>query len=130
MHGDDHRFVTDSISGIPDPDTEINIFKPDWTEALIEAAETRPGLAADEQERAGGLFGIARLGQVQIEAALLAVDRIAGPNPVQPHVFKGQRRGRGEASQGEAALRRAARLAQSSGRNGNLRIVETNGRVA
>ncbi len=125
MHGEDHRFVADPVSGIPDPDAEINIFKPDRMEALVEAAEAGPGGAPDQQEGAGGLLGIAGLGQVEIEAAVTAIDRIARPEPVQTYVFKGQCRGRGEASQREAALWRAARLAQGAGGNGDQGIVET-----
>ena len=125
MHGEDHRFVADPVAGVLDPDAEINIFKPDRPEALVEAAEAGPGSAPDQQESTGGLLGIAGLGQIEIQAAVTAIDRIARPDPVQPYVFKGQCRRRGEASQREAALWHAARLAQGAGSNGDQGIVET-----
>jgi hypothetical protein len=62
MHGEGQRFVADPITAFPDPETEIDIFKPDRAEAFVEAAEAGPGLAPNEQKGAGGLFGIAGLG--------------------------------------------------------------------
>src|SRR5271157_3790664 len=114
MHGEGQRLVADPITALFDPDAEINIFKPDRAEALVEAAQAGPGLAPDEQEGAGGLFGIAGLGQVHIQAAPAAVDGVLGPDPVETHVLKGQCRRSGEAAQGEALLWNTIRLAERS----------------
>jgi len=124
VHGEGQRFVADPITGFPDPDAEINIFKPNRAKAFVEAPQAGPSLAPDEQEGAGGLLGIAGFGQIYIEAAPTAVDGVPRPDPVETHVLKGQCRRSGEAAQSEALLWNTIRLAERSSRNGGERIVQ------
>jgi hypothetical protein len=70
-----------------DAAAEINIFKPDGEKALIKTSNGRPNLTSHCQTSAGRLINLLRLGIVEIEAPIISVQRVRGPETVEEHYF-------------------------------------------
>jgi hypothetical protein len=80
-----HRWsVRNLITGIHCPAAEIDVLKPDWVKLFVETAQLRPDVLAKHEESAGWLFHEARLIQVAIQVPVRPVDRVGGPQPIDP----------------------------------------------
>src|SRR5438105_1285284 len=62
---------------------EINVFKPEREKPLIKTSHALPSPASYCQTGARRLINLLWLGVVQIEAAIIAVQRIGGPETVE-----------------------------------------------
>lgn len=125
MHGNGQWLVANSEAGFHYAQAEINVLKPDRSEAFIEAPNSAPSLFANEQKCAGGLLDVLAATQIQIEATPTPVDRISGPDSIDGKIFQGQRGYAGKAAQRESTLRLTALIAQGTRRNGGQGVVET-----
>src|SRR5690242_13431467 len=62
---------------------KINVFKPNWEERLVEAAEAGPKLTTHRQTRAGRLIDVLHSAVIEVHAAVAAVRGIRGPQAIQ-----------------------------------------------
>src|SRR5215510_10030554 len=79
-----HNFPT-SIVKSP---AEIYVLEPDGEEALIETADVLPCFFHDGETSAGRLLNFLNLRVIQIQAAILTIDGIIGPQTVQKHYLR------------------------------------------
>lgn len=100
--------------------TEVNIFKPDGMELMVEAADGLPGGAADHEEGSGGLVDGLSLSQIEVETAVAAVHSAGGDEAVEAENLEGEGGGGGEAANGEAELGGALGVDEASADGGDL----------
>jgi hypothetical protein len=80
--------VNNSPSSIPKATTEVDIFKPNREEALIEAINHHPRLALHRKASTSGLLNLLRSLVIKVQAAVSHIPGIARPNAVHEQDFR------------------------------------------
>jgi hypothetical protein len=112
----------DAPTGISETFEEIDVLEPEGEEAFVEATGVGPGGVTDEDAGAGGLDIISGLEGVEVEGAVVAVDRVRGEETVETEGFEEEGGGGWEAAELEAGLGLAGRREEAAGGGGGVRI--------
>jgi hypothetical protein len=88
--GNRSRHVSDTMLRGGNSFTEINIFKPQGFESLIETAQALPDISPEQQESSGRLINVAFQERIEVCVAEPSVDRVIREQPVYPEHFRTQ----------------------------------------
>src|SRR5665213_1963270 len=124
MSGHRDGVETHQISGLFYLLTEIDIFKPDWPEPFVEAADFFPYPSRKHEESAGRLFDEPRSHRIQSQATVVPIDRVLLPDGINTQNLKNQGHRRGKTARHETPLREAVRTDQETAGRGYAGIVK------
>ena len=120
------------IENLPAPSaqaaTEINIFKPNRKETLIEASETGPNFTSYGQAGARWLVNLLRLGVVEIQATVIAIQRVGRRQTVEQQDLRCHRQRGWEPAHAKAAIYFTALVRQRAADGADALLIQSFGK--